>query len=1119
MQCSSCHHENPSGQKFCGNCGARLVAVCASCGTVNPPQQKFCGDCGSKLGAGSNAALAESPASYTPRHLADNILISRTAIEGERKQVTVLFADLTGSMELLADRDPEQARAILDPVLGQMMDAVHAYDGTVNQVMGDGIMALFGAPLAQEDHAVRACYAALALQSAIRQYSEEMRVCHGVAIQVRIGINSGEVLVRSIGSDLKMDYSAIGQTTHLASRMEQLAAAGSILITNDTLRLAEGFVQVRSLGPVPVKGLPAPVETFELTGALTRRSRLQARAASGGLTRFVGRQVEVAVLARAANSAREHKGQAVAIVGEAGVGKSRLFWEFTHSHHVQSFMVLEASSTSHGKASSFLPVIDLVKSYCEIGERDDTRSVKEKLTGKLLTLDRRLEPLLPPLLALLHQPVDDKQWAQLDPPQKRRQILEALKQLWLREAKNQPLILVFEDLHWIDSETQTFLNEMLDKVPASPILLLFNYRPEYQHPWGSKTFYTQLRLDALPVENVDEFLVDLVGSDPSVEPLKKTLLKRGNPLFLEESVRTLVETGKLVGKRGDYRLTEAVDILDIPATVQTMLAARIDRLEAEDKRLLQTASVIGKDVPFELLKAIADIGEAKLTNALVRLQAAEFVYEAGLYPDVEYTFKHALTHEVAYGELTHDRRRAIHARIVDAIETVYANRVEDHVERLAHHAFRGEVWEKAVKYLREAGQRAFARSANVEAVKLWEQALEATDQLPEGQNRARQAIDTRLDLRGPLLAIGQISKTLKLSQQALTLAELSNDHYRTAMALAHQVAPHYFACNLNEGIAAWAHAMEIATEEGYTDAQVIASTFLPMMLFMRGEGHKSEKAFHENIARVTELGELERFGFPTIPAVSMRGNCVQVIRWFGRFSQALELLSEAGDISRRAGHRYSEAFKCYGACELLRVKGDFEKAIEEGERGVDICKATEGWLFYPWVCGSLGSAQAQSSRTKAGIELLTDSLARFDDQGCLFGRIHLLPSLADAYYRAGDMKSALASAMETLDLATETRVIAYCPQVLETLGHIYSHPDQRDPDKAEAYFREALKAAEELGYRVVTAACHADLGRLHRSLKKNTEAREELTRACEMYREMDMIYYLRKAEQDLAVLG
>ena len=403
MKCPRCQAETPSDAEFCPKCGAKLTVVCTQCGTANAPDHSFCKKCGQPLTAtAAQAPVATrfaSPEAYTPKHLAEKILASKSALEGERKQVTVLFADLKGSMELLADRDPEEARKLLDPVLEHMMEAVHRYEGTVNQVMGDGIMALFGAPLAHEDHAVRACYAALRMQESVKRYAEDARHAHGVNMQIRVGLNSGEVVVRAIGSDLHMDYTAVGQTTHLAARMEQLASPGSILLTPSTLELVEGYVAVKPLGPVPVRGLAEAVEVYEVTGAGPARTRLQA-AARRGLTRFVGRDAEVEQLRRALEQARQNLGQVAAVVGEPGVGKSRLVFELTHSHRVEGWLVLESGSMSYGKATSYLPIIDLLKGYFRISDRDAHRDIREKVTGKILTLDRALEPTLPALLAL-----------------------------------------------------------------------------------------------------------------------------------------------------------------------------------------------------------------------------------------------------------------------------------------------------------------------------------------------------------------------------------------------------------------------------------------------------------------------------------------------------------------------------------------------------------------------------------------------------------------------------------------------------------------------------------------------------------------------------------------------
>ena len=734
-------------------------------------------------GAGQPQAPARHPErpplAYTPAYLAEKILTGKHALAGERKQVTVLFADLKDSTELIRGLDPEAAQQLLDPALHHMMDAVHRFEGTVNQVLGDGIMALFGAPIAHEDHALRACYAALAMQAAMRTYTDEVRRTRGLELRMRVGLNSGEVVVRAIGNDLHMDYSAVGETTHLAARMEQLATPGSIRLTPATLRLVEGLVQVNALGPVPVKGLEEPVEVFELVGASGVRRRLQA-AAARGLTRFVGRDRELAAMQQALEQASAGHGQVVALVGEAGVGKSRLVYECVHSHHTQGWRVLESASVSYGKATPYFPVIDLLRRYSHVDDGDDLRTIRAKVTGQVLTLDTVLQDTVPALLALLDALPDDSPFLQLDPPQRRQRTLAALKRILLRESQVQPLLLVFEDLHWIDTETQALLDSLVESLPTARLLLLVNYRPEYQHGWGSKTYYTQLRLDPLPPVSADAFLHALLGDDTSLTPLKQLLIERtgGNPFFLEESVRTLVETGVLVGEPGAYRLVQAPPTIQVPATVHTVLAARIDRLPPEEKHLLQTAAVIGTEVPLPLLQAIAELPEAALHRGLAHLQAAEFLYETRLFPEHAYTFKHALTHEVAYGSLLQERRRGLHARIVEALERLAPDRLAEQVEHLAHHALRGEVWDKVVTYCRQAGEKAMARSAYREAVGYFEQALSALPHLPETRDTHEQAIDLRLALRTALLPSGDFGRVLATLREAEALATALDDPRR-----------------------------------------------------------------------------------------------------------------------------------------------------------------------------------------------------------------------------------------------------------------------------------------------------------------------------------------------------
>jgi predicted ATPase len=632
-------------------------------------------------------------------------------------------------------------------VLERMMAAVHRYEGTVNQVMGDGIMALFGAPIAHEDHAVRACYAALAMQEAIRRYSVEVRRGHGLEMQIRVGLHSGEVVVRAIDNDLHMDYSAIGQTTHLAARMEQLAPPGSTRLTANTLRLVEGWVQVTPLGPVPVKGLPAPVEVYELVGAGLARTRLQAFAARG-LTPFVGRQAELAALREALERAEAGHGQVVAVIGEPAIGKTRLFHEFTHASCTQGWRLLESSTTSYGQATAYLPVIDLLKAYFQLEDCDDGRRMREKLTVRLLTLDTALGLTLPAFLTLLEVPVEEPHWQALDPLQRRQRTLDACQRLLLRESQVQPLLLVFENLHWIDAETQAFLDGLVESLPAARLLLLVNYRPEYAHGWGSKTYYTQLRLDPLLPASTAAMLRSLLGDDAELEPLKGRLIERtqGNPFFLEESVRTLVETQVLIGAPGAYRLAQALPTIQVPATVQAVLAARIDRLPPEEKQLLQTAAVIGTGVPLALLQAVAEAPEERLRLGLTHLQAAEFLYETRLFPELEYTFKHVLTQEVAYQSLVRHARQQSHARIAQVLEAQFPERAETQPELLAQHYTEANSPEQALPYWQRAGQRAIERSANVEAISHLMKGLEMLKILPDTPARTQQELELQLAL-------------------------------------------------------------------------------------------------------------------------------------------------------------------------------------------------------------------------------------------------------------------------------------------------------------------------------------------------------------------------------------
>ncbi len=635
MRCAKCGSDNRDGRKFCSKCGAALARQCPLCGASNEPGEDFCGECGAALAANTAPAATRSTQA-TPEIRITPERQASESIDGERKTVTALFADIKGSMELMEDLDPEEARAVIDPALKLMMEAVHRYGGYIVQSTGDGIFALFGAPVAHEDHPQRALYAALRMQEEMRRYSARMREAGNLPIEARVGVNTGEVVVRSIQTDeAHTEYTPIGHSTGLAARMQTLAPTGSIAMTDATRRLCEGYFTFRALGPARIRGVSDAVDVYEMTGLGPLRTHFQL-SARRGLTKFVGRDREMEALKHTAEQARAGRGQVVAAMAEPGVGKSRLFFEFKATSQ-SGWMVLETFSVSHGKASAYLPAIDLLRNYFRIANEDDERSRREKVTGRVIALDRSLEDTLPYLFSLLGIVEGVDPLAQMDGQVKKRRTLEAIKRILLRESLSQPLMVIFEDLHWIDEQTQEFLNLLADSIGTAKVLLLVNYRTEYSHQWNSKTYYTQLRLDPLGRESAEEMLASLLGDGVELAPLRRLIIERteGTPFFMEEMVQALFEQGVLV-RKGVVKLERSLTQIRVPATVQAVLASRIDRLTAEEKDLLQTLAVLGREFPRGLVQRVILKPHDQSEGMLARLQASEFIYEQPAFPEVEY---------------------------------------------------------------------------------------------------------------------------------------------------------------------------------------------------------------------------------------------------------------------------------------------------------------------------------------------------------------------------------------------------------------------------------------------------------------------------------------------------
>lgn len=984
------------------------------------------------------ATSTRPPVAYTPTHLAERIRAMSVA-EGERKTITALFADLKGSTALIEGLDPEEARSILDPALQLMMDAVHQYEGYVAQALGDGIFALFGAPLAHEDHPQRALYAALHMQDAMRRYADTLRAKGYPPLLMRVGINTGAVVLRSIRKDdLHADYVPVGHSTNLAARMEQLATPGSIVVSAYTHRLTNGYFVFKDLGPAQIKGVEEPLRVYEVLSASPLRTRLQV-AARHGLTRFIGRSSELEQLKKALEQARAGHGQIVGVMGEPGLGKSRLFYEFKLALR-SGGMVLEALSASHGKATAYLPVIELLKSYFRIEAQDDERTRREKVGGKVLMLDRSLEDTLPYLFALLSIEEQPSPLQQMDAQIRRRRTFEALKKLFLRESLNQPLVLIFEDLHWIDGETQGFLDVLSESVASAKLLLLTNYRPEYRHEWGQKTYYMQLRLAPLGREEAEEFLDELLGEkgsplprrervkDESLHTFKQLILDKtqGTPFFMEEIVQELREQGVL---RQDASVGWVVPQptlpLQLPPTVQGILAARIDRLAPDEKALLQQLSVIGRQFPASLVKHVVAQPEAELYRILSALQAKEFLYEQPAFPESEYVFKHALTQEVAYNTLLQERRRGLHERVAQAIEALYKTNLEDSYSKLAHHYSRSGNTQKAIGYLQLAGQQAMQRSANAEAVQYLTSALELLKTFPSTPERAQQELTLHLMLGGPLL----MTKGYAAPELGVV--------YNRARALCQQVgeAPQLFPAlwglwlfynvraeyksghELGEQLFRLAHDLQDSTLLPYAH-YALGLTFFPLGEFAPARQHLEQGLTHHHLHQHRSLV----FLYGQDPGVASLSFMAWVLWIQGHIDQSLKKRRAALTLAQELDHPYSLSLVLVNALWLHRHCRDMQATAEQAEALIALSSDKGFSLFRAMGAAHQGWTMVAQGQGKKGIAQIRQSLAILTSTGAKTFESDYLALLAQSYGMLGWQergRRVLAKAFKTINTTGE----------------------------------------------------------------------------------------------------
>ncbi len=1069
--------------------------MCPQCGASNEPGEDFCGECAAALG--QPAAASTKKADDSRIRVAD--APAPENLEGERKTVTALFADIKGSTELEQDLDPEEARAIIDPALKLMIDAVRRYDGYIVQSTGDGIFAIFGAPVAHEDHPQRALYAALRMQEELNRYSSRLREAGNLPIEARVGVNTGEVVVRSIATGGgHTEYTPIGHTTNLASRMQALAPTGSIAISEQARKLVEGYFALKPLGPTRVKGVSEPVNVYEVIGLGPLRTRLR-RSAGRGLTKFVGREREMEAMRAAGEQARAGRGQIVAAMAEAGTGKSRLFYEFKAKNQ-SGWMVLETFSVSHGKASAYLPIIDLLHAYFKIVGEDDQRTRREKLTGRILALDRSMEDTLPYLFSLLGIVEGEDPLAQMDGQIRKRRTLDAIKRILLRESLNQPLIVIFEDLHWIDEQTQEFLNLLADSIANAKILLLVNYRPQYSHQWNSKTYYTQLRLDPLGKESADEMLTTLLGGDDDLAALKHLIIEKteGNPFFMEETVQVLLDEGALVRDGAAVRLTKQLGELKIPPTVQAILAARIDRLAPDHKDLLQTLAVIGTEFKLGLVHKVAVKPGAELEPMLSELQLGEFIYEQPASGDIEYIFKHALTPDVAYGSVLNERRRMLHGRIGAALEEIYADCLEDHVAELAHHYSRSANPAKGVEYCLRAVRQSADRGSYAEAVAQFETGLEQLQKLPEDDRRTELELDLRNAAFSALFSVKGVGspETVQSSERALELSRrLGIDWQKTWEALSGAVLIQMARPDIREACELATERVTIAERHGKNVRIAQSLTGLAMANLQRGALELADRGFDRAWAILESTPELsasvrqqDLLNRP-LNRILSGGNLWHL----GYPDRAVERIGIATALARESGSKDALSLVHLLAAYIYEYRREPKQMREQAE--VSLALAAElGNVTRIAICGIyLGWGDVTEGDLDGGIARMKHNLSEMRTVGAETQNDYHLALIATAQGRQGRFDEAVRTIDDAFPKIKRGGQRMHEAEVHRLKGELLLMQDASNAASAGQCFRTAIDVARGQKAKPWELRATTSLARLLRDTSRRDEARTMLS--------------------------
>ena len=1105
MRCAACAHENRSGRKYCAECGGALHLACAACGASNEPDEKFCGECGAALSDAAPPTAPVEPAAPAlrkpapPAHLAHKIRQTRRALEGERKHITVLFADVKGSMNLSARFDPEQWFRIVEDFFEVVAEGVHRFEGTVHQFTGDGVMALFGAPVAHEDHAQRACLAALHVRESVRVFAESVRVRHGVQFSVRMGLNSDEVVIGRISDDLSMDFAALGHGVGLAQRMESLAEPGHICLSENTARLVDGYFQLRKLGRTEVKGAREPMELFDLEGAGTFRTRLD-RSRARGLSVFVGRDRDLEALEAALDRARSG-GQVVGLMAEAGTGKSRLCAEFVEGCRARGVTVLEARGVAHGKAMPMLPMLELWRGFFRIAEDDSAEAVRAKISDTLLGMDESYREDLPVLFDLFGVTDPAHPSPPVDTEQRQKRLHSVLKRVLHDPAYLQggPRVTLLEDLHWVDGASNAFLETLIEAWPATRDLLLLNFRPDYQAPWMRCSYYQHVTLQPLGSEAIRGLLRDYLGQDRSVAALPEMIQERtkGNPFFIEEVLQSLVERGHLTGVRGAYRLTAPLASLQVPESVRALLESRIDRLAEREKHVLQTASVIGNQFSESLLnevlgllrEALASLSEPNATSvanvaldqALSALQAAEFLFEATVWPRVEYSFRHPLTQEVVQNSQLHARRTRVHAAVARALEAAGGNLDEGAAEIALHWAEAEEPGNAAAWHRRAAVWAGLSDPR--EGMRHWRRVRELANGVADEQSRNALSLEACKEI----LALGwrggsSPEEAESVFKEGRALAERLGDHLTTAVLLStFGTARMSAAGSAIDYVRSAEEAEPIFSAIGNPVLTATLGSFPMYAYLFAGYGAKVVDVADRVLAAVgsdNSLGK-ELTGFsPRVAAMQAR---TVGLMYLGRLDEADAQCREGLRIAETNGEAELLGWLDHDATWLAYTRGETSSSVlSHGRRCLELARKTNTDSSLVIAYFSLGNSNLIAGHVAEACEALRASAEISRDRKAFLAFLpQALSVLAEAELAAGQRNEAEASAREAIERGREGGCEYYEAHAQLSLAQSLLAAEGRAPaDEIETALNRAEELVEATGGRALSPRILELRGRL-----------------------------------------